>query len=401
MEQDTQSVVIPKEKSPFRKVISREWRRITRRWALLFATFIGPLFSFLLIIWIFVHNVPRELPVAVVDMDHTQLSRQIARMTDATSVASINKNFTSLEEGRKAVESGDVDAVIYIPAGTEKDIYRGTSGRLALYLNNTNVVKNGLLNSGIRKAIGTLSAGIKLQLQLKSGKMQEQAMSRIMPVQLNSILLFNPYTSYSYYLTVALLPLILIVFVLLGNIYTIGDELYRGTGPKWLRLADKNFGVALAGKLLPYTAIYFCVALLMNVILFDYLGLPLRGNFHTIIVGELLLIVSYQFMAIFFVGLFANMRLAMSIGSAYCMLALTFSGLTFPAVGMPAFGQAFSSIFPFTYWIKLLIGQSLRGEPVSNAALPLLAMVLFIGLGMLFIPRLRYMLLNKSRWGKK
>lgn len=396
----TDKQIMIDDKSPFRKVISREWRRITRRWALLFATFIGPVFSFLLIVLIFSHNVPRELPVAVVDMDFTQLSRHIARMTDATSIAAIDRSYTSLDEARKAIEDGKVSAVLYIPAGTEKEIYKGGSAHLALYLNNANVVKSGLLNSGIRKTLATLSGGIKLQMQLKTGKSKEQAMARVMPVQLNSTLLFNPYTSYSYYLTLGLLPLVLIVFTLLGSIYTIGDELYRGTGPKWLRLAGKNFAVALAGKLLPYTAIYFCVALIMNIIFFNYLGLPLKGSIAGILTGELILIVSYQFLAIFLISLTTNMRLAMSLGSAYCMLALTFSGLTFPASGMPAFGQAFSYIFPYTYWIEILIGQTLRGEPASHSIISMYAMVLFIVLGLLFVPRLRYMMLNKKRWGK-
>ncbi|NJK98865.1 MAG: ABC transporter permease [Bacteroidales bacterium] len=170
-----------KEKSPFRKVVSREWRRITRRWPLLFVTFIGPVFSFLLIVWIFSYNTPRELPVAIVDMDHTALSRQITRMTDATAIASVMRNFGSLTEARKAIESGKVDAVLYIPSDTEKKVYKGHSVNLALYLNNTNVIKSGLLNSGIRKAIGTLSAGIKLQVQMKSGKASRRQYRELYP----------------------------------------------------------------------------------------------------------------------------------------------------------------------------------------------------------------------------
>jgi ABC-2 type transport system permease protein len=401
MSQQTENMQEEHPRSPFRKVLSREWRRITRRWPLLFGTFIGPLFSFLLIIWIFSENVPRELPVAIVDMDHTSLSRQIARMTDATPVANIDRQYLSLDEARNGLERGKVDAILVIPKDTEKDIYKGGHANLALYLNNTNVVKSGLINSGVRKALGTLSAGIKLQLQMKSGKSPSQAMARIIPVQLNSTLLFNPFTSYSYYLTVGLMPVILIVFTLLGTIYTLGDELYLGTGPKWLRMAGKNFPVALAGKLLPYTAIFFCVASIMNVVLFNYLGLPLRGSLAPIIIGELLLIISYQFMALFLVSLTANMRLALSLGSAYCMLALTYSGLTFPASGMPTVPQAFSYIFPYTYWIQILFGQSLRGEPTVNSIAPMFALLAFIALGMMFVPRLKYMLLNKRCWGKK
>jgi ABC-2 type transport system permease protein len=391
----------PSEIPPFKKVLSREWRRITRRWPLLFATLVGPVFSFFLVVWLFSYNVPRELPVAVVDLDHTPLSRQLVRMIDATPSAAVFRNFHSLDEGRKAIEDGRADALLYIPAGAEREVYRGSSAHLSLFLNNSNVVKSGLLNSGIRKAVGTLSAGIKLQTQLKSGKMRNEAIIRIMPVQLNATLLFNPYTNYSYYLTLGLLPLVLVVFTLLSSIYTLGDELYQGTGPKWLRLGGKNIAVALAGKLLPYTAIFFIVAMIMNVILFNYLGLPLRGSLHTLLIAELLLIISYQFIAIFLVSLTTNMRLAMSLASAYCMLALTFSGLTFPTWGMPAFAQAFSFIFPYTWWIEILSGVSLRGEPASNSVVSMMAMLAFVVLGILFIPRLKYMLMNKRRWGKK
>ena len=90
----------------------------------------------------------------------------------------------------------------------------------------------------------------------------------------------------------------------------------------------------------------------------------------------------------------------MSVASAYSMLAITFSGLSFPVFGMPAFGQAFSAIFPFSYWLRILISQSLRGEPTVNGIVPMIALVAFMILGVLFIPRLKQMLLNEKRWGK-
>ena len=57
------------------------------------------------------------------------------------------------------------------------------------------------------------------------------------------------------------------------------------------------------------------------------------------------MILSYQFMAIFIVTLTRNLRLAISIASAYTMLALTYAGLTFPLFGMPVIAQVISKIF--------------------------------------------------------
>jgi ABC-2 type transport system permease protein len=385
---------------PLLKVVRRELIHISTHWPYLFVTFVGPLLAFYLVMWIFSANVPRNLPVAVVDQDHTAMSRQLARMADATPIAAINRSFTSLQQAHLAMEQGKIDAILDIPAGTEKNILKGGSSNVALYLNNANVLKGGLINSGIKKALSTFSAGVKLQVKMKSGLTSTQAMQQIQPVMLRSEVLFNPFISYSYFLTSSLLPVMLIVFTLMGTTFAIGTEMQQGTGPQWLNEAGNHMSTALAGKILPYTIIYFCVAMVMNVILFSHLGVPLRGNLLILLTGELLMIVSYQFLAIFLIGLFGNLRLGLSLGGAYTMMALTFSGLTYPIFGMPAIAQAFAHIFPFTYWLKIFISQSMRGEPAANGLLPMLSFWFFIVFGALFIPRLKYMLLTKKYWGK-
>ncbi len=388
------------KKHPVIRVMQREWNRIKSKWVLLMVTFVGPLIAFLLVMSIFSTNVPHDLPVAVVDMDHSALSRTINRWTDATAIAESDRSYINLEDARNAMEEGKVDAVLYIPEGTEKAIIKGESSTIVLFLNNANVVKAGLMNSGIRKALSTLSSGIKLKKQLQQARNQKEAMAHIMPIKINSVVLFNPFISYSYFLTLGLMPIILIVFTLLGTTHAIGSELLRGSGPKWLAVADGNIIFALTGKVLPYTFIFTILAMMMNVILIQQLGLPIHGKLHIILVSEFILIVSYQFLAIFFLGLFSNLRLSLSIGSAYCMLALTYSGLTFPESGMPAFGQAIAGIFPFTYWLKIFIGQTLRGEPAAYGIYPMYTMLAFIVLGIMFIPRLKHLLENEHHWGK-
>jgi ABC-2 type transport system permease protein len=389
-----------KKRPPFILAVERETERIRKKRTLWFVTIIGPLIGFFLVAYIFSNNVPRKMPFGVVDLDHSNLSRQMVRMVDATPIASVNSNFTNLNEARKAIENGDIEGVLCIPEGTEKEILYGRSSKVALYINNANVLKGGLLSSGIRKALGTLSLAIKMQVQLKNGLTQDQALTQVMPVQLRQVLLFNPYTSYSYYLTAGLMPVILIVFVLLGTIYALGEELYHGTAKNWIKMAGGSFSWAMIGKLIPYTFIYLMLAMVMNLILFPFLGMPLQGNYHIILVSELLLILSYQSVAIMLLALTSNLRLSLSLGSAYCMLALTYSGLTFPAMGMSPLGQVISGAFPYTYWLKILIGQSLRGEQAYHSIWPMFSLWVFILLGILFSPMLKYMMLNKKRWGK-
>ena len=387
--------------SAFYTVLHREIERISRNRALMFVSMIGPALSIFLIVWLFSANVPRDLPIGIIDLDKTQTSRKLISMVDASSIAEVYKNYNSLSEAKAAIEKGEIEAAIYIPYDAERSIMKGSSTTVAIYLNNMNVVKGGLLNSGIRKSIATLSAGIKLQMQLKNGYRQEQAMGRIMPISLHSVLLFNPYTSYSYYLTLNLLFVSLMVFVLLGTIYAVGNELYQGTGIEWIKLAGKDYITALVGKLLPYTTIFFIYSIILDWILFYIIGVPMHGKIGMLIIGQFFLICSYHAMAIFLLSITTNMRLSLSLGSGYIMLAITFCGLTFPILAMPVIAQTFASIFPFTYWVKILMGQSLRGEPLVNSILPMYYLIVFIIFGFLFLPRLMRMMFTRKRWGKK
>lgn len=386
--------------TPMINVLQRELKRITGEGASLFLVFFGPLFAFFLITAIFYSSVPRKLPVAVVDQDHTALSRKTTEYINATPIAAVDASLLSLDEARNAMKEGRLDAVVFIPQGTEKNIYKGGHSNIALYLNNANVIKGSLLNSGIQKAIKTISAGIKLQAHLRNGDTEKQAIAQIIPIQLHSEILFNPFASYSYFITLILMPVMLTVFTLFGTLYAIGTELQYGTAARWMEKADHSIVLALIGKLLPYTLLFCIVAAIMNIDLFSFLGLPLKGNVGVLVISELLLILSYQSVGILLITLTQNMRLALSLGSVYTMLALTYSGFTYPGFGMPEIAQVLNRIFPVSYWMNILSGQSLRAEPIAYSYIQMLYMCGFILFGYCFIPRLKYILMHQKYWGK-
>jgi len=392
---------MPALKHGFNLVFIREIRYILRHRATLFITLIGPLLSFVLITYIFMQGVPRDLPVAVVDQDHTELSRTVNRLLDATPIAATDRDFTSLKSAQLALEKGDVNAIVVISEGFEKNIRKASQSDVALYINNLNVVKAGLLNSGLRKALLTISTGVKLKSHIANGKTYQQAYESSLPVAVNSKVLFNPFLNYAYFLAAALMPMLIIAFTLLASVYSIGRELRHGSGRSLIRLSGGSIVTALFAKLLPYTMVYTFMAMVMNLILFHNLGMPMHGNFGLIFLSEILLIVSYQFLAIFFLSLFKNMRLVLSVASAYSMMALTFSGLTFPLYGMPSGAQVFAQIFPFTHWLRVFIGQAMRDEAIQHSFSSMQIFVVFILVGMLCVPRLSYILQTPKFWGKQ
>ena len=380
------------------KVIRRETRRIADSWVLVFTTMIAPVAAFLIIIWLFSDGVVRDLPVAVVDMDHTSFSSKVTRMVDATPVCNVMWRLSSIEEAKQMMDRGKIEAIVVLPTDLERKVLNSGSPAIAVYINNSNVVKGGALKSGLYTTLSTISAGVKVQVAIKKGQTTAQAIEKARPVKVNVHLLFNPFGNYSYFLVLGLLPLLAVVFIFLGSVYALGMELKEGTAGELIALAKNNVTVALAGKMLPYTFLFFMDMMVMNIILLKTLGTPVHGSLFLILVSEILLIISYQLLAVLFLKITANLRLSLSLGSAYTMMALTFSGLTFPSMAMPLIAKLFSLVFPYTFWLQIFMSQTLRGEPISEVALPFLAFIPFILGGILAFPGMKRKLTYHKYW---
>ena len=381
-------------------VLQRELVRMTHQPMYLTLMLVLPLTSFAFFALLFNQGVARNIPIAILDEDHTTLSRKVAQMIDDTPTAMVAYDIQDIDEGERLMREGRVMAIVQIPAFFEKCILSNTQTHIENYVSGTNITVNGLLSKDIQTAVTTFSAGIQLQLLTKQGLTERQAMAQLMPVRFDRHVLFNPYIHYGYYLAPSFLPMMLLIFVVLTTVFSIGTELKNATAREWLRTADDSVGAALLGKTLPVTVGMFLLSLAMFVIIFKVVGTPLNGSLAIILTGTLLFIMSYQAISVLIVSLLANLRLSLSIGGGYSVLAFTFSGLTFPIMAMWEPMQWLSRLFPFTYYTDLFVDQMLRGAPVVCSLPDLGWMSLFVVLPLLCLPRLKRVCTEQKFWGR-
>jgi ABC-2 type transport system permease protein len=140
--------------------------------------------------------------------------------------------------------------------------------------------------------------------------------------------------------------------------------------------------------------------MVMNIIIFVILGTPIRGSIFLILVSEIVFVISYQFVAILFLVLTSNLRLSLSFGSAYTMMALSFSGLTFPTMSMPLVAKIFSCIFPYTFWLKVFLSQTIQGEPVANVIASFSILFIYIIGCLLAFPGMKKRYSESKYWGR-
>lgn len=388
------------KKHPLFAVIIREIERIRRNPAYIFLLFTGPLIGILLLFLIFKQAVVKDLPIALVDQDQSTLSIKIANALNASPDVELISISQDIYAAKELMEKGVVEAIIVIPNDVDKSIYQGVEAQIPIYINGTNVLKSGIIQRSVLTTLKTISAGIQQKQLLLSGVNQKDTKPKISPVNINKHVLFNPYTNYNYFLNSAMLYVMLFLFVFLSSIYTLGNELKRGSGKDLLKASNNSVRIAVAGKMLPYTIIFTVFAMLINVILFKIEGLPLNGSYFIILLSQLICIITYQLMGLIFLGVTINLRLALSLGSAYTIMGITFSGLTFPFEAMPLLAKFLGLLFPFTWYEKIMISQSLRGSPISEVLPYISYILLFQLLSLCFLDIYKRYLGNSKYWGK-
>ena len=344
-------------------VMRRETGRITRQPMYFVLMIVLPVVSFAFFALLFNQGAIRNIPIAVLDQDNTTLSRKAVQMIDDTPTAMVAYGIQGMDEGERLMREGRIMAIVQIPAFFEKNILSNSQTRLENYVSGTNITVNGLLSKDIQTAVTTFTAGIQLQLLTKQGLSEKQAMAQLMPVRFNKHVLFNPYINYGYYLSPSFMPMMLLIFIVMVTVFTIGTELKKGTAREWIETGNGSVSAALLGKVLPVTVVMFLMSLVMFLIIFKVVGVPLNGSLTVILLSTLLFVMSYQAIAVFIVSLLSNLRLSLSIGGGYSVLAFTFSGLTFPIMAMWEPMQWVSKIFPFTFYTDIFVDQMLRGTP--------------------------------------
>ena len=381
-------------------VLRRELTRLAHQPMYFVLMLVLPVVSFAFFALLFNKGVARDIPIAVLDQDHTSLSRKVTQMIDDTATAMVSYGIQDMDEGERLMREGKIMAIVQIPAFFEKNILSNSQTHIETYISGTNITVNGLLSKDIQTAVTTFSGGVQIQLLTKQGLTELQAMAQLMPVRFNKHVLFNPYINYGYYLSPSFMPMMLMIFAMLVTIFAIGTELKAGTAREWLDTAGGSVFAALVGKMLPLVVMMLLMTLMMFLILFKIVGVPLNGSLTALLFGCMLFVLAYMAIGVLIVTLLSNLRLSLSIGGGYSVLAFTFSGLTFPMMAMYPWVQAFSKIFPFTFYTDIFIDQALRGAPVVDSLWDMGYIALFIVLPMLCLPRLRKICSDEKYWGR-
>ncbi len=372
-----------------RKVMQRECRRLVSRPLYLFCMVIAPLFCCLFFTTLMSSGLPKNLPAGVVDMDQSSTSRNIARNLDAFSQTGVIARYSNVSDARIAVQEGKIYGFFFIPKGLSAEAESQRQPKLSFYTNYSYLIAGSLLFRDM-KMMGELTAGSATRSVLYArGATEDQAMSFLQPIVIDTHPLNNPWLNYSVYLSNTLIPGVLMLLIFMVTVFAIGVEIKEGTAKDWLHRSNHSIYIALAGKLLPHTVVFFIMGIFYNVYLYGFLHFPCNSGILPMIFATLCMILAAQCCGVLMIGTFPTLRLGLSFASLWGVISISISGFSFPVMAMHPVLQSLSNLFPLRHYFLIYVDQALNGYSMVYSWSNYMALLLFMLLPFFVVRRLK------------
>ena len=355
----------------------RELRILSKNHIYGFCMVVFPLLTMVFFTTFLDEGLPEDMPIGVVDLDNSHTSRSLVRTLDAFQNSKVVARYPSVSEARCAMQENKIYAFLYIPKGLSEKLLSGRQPKVSYYYTMTCMTAGSLTMKDL-KTISTLGSASVGQATLSGkGFAPEQIQSFLQPIRIDTHQIGNPEGNYNVYLTTALVPGIMMLFMMLLSAYSLGMELKFDTGKEWLQKAGGNIVVAIIGKFLIHTLVFLTVVLLFQYYIYNVLHFPRMGSVFDIVRLCLLQVIASIGFGIFAFGLMPSLRMSMSICSLWAVLSISMAGSAFPVMAMDPPLQSLSWLFPLRHYFMLYQVTVFNGFPLIDAWFHLVALVAF------------------------
>lgn len=345
-------------------IMIRSLVQIVRRPVLWVAMLGLPLFLFLFVTSMLENGLPTRIPAAIVDLDDSQLSREITQSLGSMQMVNLTHSYTSFTEAKHAVQKGEVYGFFLIPENFQSDLLSAREPAITFYTNMVYFVPGSLLFKSFKTTATFTKVGVAADVVNTVGGNAEELASLIQPVNIQARGIGNPSLNYGVYLSNSFIPGILQLMIMLVTAFSLGQEIKYHSSVRLLKMADGSIIKALFGKIFPQTVIWWIIAMFMMAWLYKFNHYPMHGSWFWLALSELLFVIACQAFAITVFGLVPNLRLSLSICALLGILNFSISAYSFPVPSMYSAIGIFSYLMPARYNFLIYGNIALNGLPI-------------------------------------
>lgn len=345
----------------------QHWR--SDRWELALVTVL-PLLLMALMMWLFSGSVLRQVPIALVDLDHSPISRGLARAIDDSPGVRVASQPASLQQAQAQLRALEVFAIVLVPRDLSRRALRGETVPVYAFYNATYMATGQSAGRDIGDAVSAYNARmLKQQIALQVGP----AKLRGPPVTVQATVLSNPARSYELFLLPLIFPAMLSLLAALAAGAAFGREQRDGLLGDWLQ---QRPWAAMAGKLLPYVALFSLYGAFGVLYLAYVRGDGMAGSLWLMLLAQPLFYLACCSFALLFIAVTRDTCTGLSAVGLTIGTALAFSGATFPVIEAPLFTRVWNLLLPLTAYVQVQMQQLFMGASWQVSLRPLAVLLL-------------------------
>lgn len=371
-----------------RSAIAYGWHQLVSRRIYLVLMTVIPLATLFFFYNLMEEGVTIRVPSAVVDLDHSMLSRRVTRNLGAGEYNKIVALPESYNEALDLLRRGEIMAFFVIPSNFEHDALSARSTSITYYTNMSYYVPGTMAYKGFKSTAVSTVGGLSVATLTAVGLPESTIGEMVNPVNFNINCPGNPWLNYNYYLTNSFVPATLALLIALLTAYTLLVEIKQGTSRRWLEESGNSMIIAILGKLIPQFIVWSVVGNAMIACMFGLCHFPLHCPVWHIILAMELLIIASQWYAVAISCAVPNLRYSVSICSLTGILAFSIAAFSFPVQQMYGAIGIFSYILPVRYYFLIYIDQALNGIALYYSRWYYIALFVFPLIGLVGLRRL-------------
>jgi ABC-2 type transport system permease protein len=351
----------------FLAVLRKEWIQMRRDRSTVGFTVAVPLIQLFIFGYALNAN-PRHLQTGLLIAGESHYARAIEAGLVNTGYFDL-RHFATEAAAEDAIRRGDVQFVLNVPPGFDRDVDRGLKPAILMDADATDPT-----------AIGNATAALTA--------LNSTALNRDLPPDLRFVAApgppfevriharYNPETITALNVVPGLIGTILTLSTLVITALSITREQETGTLENLLAMPVRPLEIML-GKIVPYVGLGYVQVALVLLVATVVFHVPARGSLPLLLVALGIFIACNLAMG-FTISTLARTQLqALQLAQGMLLPSILLSGFIYPFQGMPLWAKVIGEILPATHIMRISRGILLKGSGLSEIAPDIWPMMLF------------------------
>lgn len=319
----------------------------------------------------YIYQTVSTVPVAVVDLDNTAMSRDLIRMASAAQQIEVKSIYAEMNEAEAAMAREEIFGFMVIPENMEKDIRAKRPVSVNIFTHGAYVMLHGAIGTAFSTCALTVGATNKVK-QIALGKKVPSAKAIAMrdPIPISIQTMFNSSGSYSNYVVPSVLVVILQQSLIIGICVLGGSRAHRRFRKKFRDSPVENETAEYRyfGRALAYFLHYCSFILFYHCIIYNLFDFPRRGELLPMMVFSLVFLASVINLGMVVSQVFLRRESSMQLFLYLSIPILFLANFSWPSYLMPRWMVSISYILPSTFAVPAWLSIEQMGADIYEVA---------------------------------